>query len=65
MDYVVEGETITYTITVTNTGDLGKDVTVRDNIPAGTTFVPDSIVIVENGTPKEGTFTESNLEDAT
>ena len=33
LDYVVEGETITYTITVTNTGDLGKDVTVRDNIP--------------------------------
>ena len=63
LDYVVEGEKITYTITVTNTGDLGKDVTVRDNIPAGTTFVPDSIVIVENGTPKEGTFTESNLED--
>ena len=61
--YVVEGETITYTITVTNTGDLGKNVTVRDNIPDGTTFVPDSIVIVENGTPKEGTFTESNLED--
>ena len=61
--YVVEGETITYTITVTNTGDLGKNVTVRDNIPDGTSFVPDSIVIVENGTPKEGTFTESNLED--
>ena len=63
LDYVVEGETITYTITVTNTGDLGKDVTVRDNIPDGTSFVPDSIVIVENGTPKEGTFTENNLED--
>ena len=63
LDYVVEGETITYTITVTNTGDLGKDVTVRDNIPAGTTFIPDSIVIVENGTQKQGTFTESNLED--
>ena len=61
--YVVEGETITYTITVTNTGDLGKNVTVRDNIPDGTTFVPDSIVIVENGTQKQGTFTESNLED--
>ena len=63
LDYVVEGETITYTITVTNTGDLGKDVTVRDNIPAGTTFISDSIVIVENGTQKQGTFTESNLED--
>ena len=63
LDYVVEGEVITYTITVTNTGNLGKDVTVRDNIPDGTSFVPDSIVIVENGTPKQGTFTESNLED--
>ena len=63
LNYVVEGEKITYCITVTNTGDLGKDVTVRDNIPAGTTFIPDSIVIVENGTQKQGTFTESNLED--
>ena len=63
LDYVVEGEKITYTITVTNTGDLGTTVNVRDNIPAGTTFVPDSIVIVENGTQKQGTFTESNLED--
>ena len=63
LNYVVEGEKITYCITVTNTGDLGKDVTVRDNIPAGTTFISDSIVIVENGTQKQGTFTESNLED--
>ena len=63
LDYVVEGEVITYTITVTNTGDLGTTVNVRDNIPDGTSFVPDSIVIVENGTPKQGTFTESNLED--
>ena len=67
LDYVVEGETITYCITVTNTGDLGKNVTVRDNIPDGTTFVEDSIVIVENtngnSTPKEGTFTQDNLEN--
>ena len=63
MDYVVEGEKITYILTVTNTGDLGKNVTVRDNIPDGTSFVPNSIVIVENGNQKQGTFTESNLED--
>ena len=45
LDYVVEGETITYTITVTNTGDLGKDVTVRDNIPDGTTLVEDRKIV--------------------
>ena len=67
LDYVVEGETITYTITVSNTGDLGTRVNVRDNIPAGTTLVPNSIQIIENtkenNTPKEGTFTQDNLED--
>ena len=63
LDYVIEGEKVTYTVTVTNTGDLAKNVTIQDTIPTGTTFVEGSITIVENGTPKEGTFTESTLED--
>ncbi len=42
-NYVVKGEKITYTITINNDGDLGKDVTVKDPIPEGTTFVEDSI----------------------
>ena len=66
-DYVLEGETITYTITVSNTGDLETTVNVRDNIPAGTTLVLNSIQIIENAkensTPKEGTFTQDNLEN--
>ena len=60
--YVVEGEKITYTITIKNDGDLAKDVTVKDTIPEGTTFVDDSISIVENGTAKEVTFTKDDLE---
>ena len=43
--YVVEGETITYTITITNDGERGKDVIVKDTIPEGTTFVDGSIKV--------------------
>ena len=45
LDYVVEGETITYTIMISNTGDLGKDVVVRDTIPEGTSFVEGSVKV--------------------
>ena len=45
LDYVIEGETITYTITVKNDGGYAKDVTVIDNIPEGTTLVPNSVKI--------------------
>ena len=41
--YALEGETITYTITVTNDGDLAKNVVIKDTIPEGTTFVQGSI----------------------
>ena len=44
-NYVVEGEKITYTITVTNDGGVAKDVTIIDNIPDGTTFVENSIKV--------------------
>ena len=50
LDYVVEGETITYTITITNTGDLGKDVVVRDDIPEGTSFVEGSVKVNNSDT---------------
>src|SRR5699024_6781137 len=43
--YVVEGEKITYTIVVENSGDLGQDVLVKDSIPAGTTFIEGSIKV--------------------
>ncbi len=47
--YVIEGEKITYTIKAINSGSLGKDIIIKDQIPTGTTFVEGSIVI--NGTP--------------
>ena len=57
LGYVVEGEKITYTITVTNAGHQAKDVIIQDNIPAETTLVPDSIKI--NGAPSSNNL--SNL----
>ena len=41
--YVLEGQTLTYTITVKNDGNLAKDVIIKDTIPDGTTFVQGSI----------------------
>ncbi|WNS46474.1 isopeptide-forming domain-containing fimbrial protein [Paenibacillus sp. MMS20-IR301] len=43
------GDTVTYTLTVTNTGNYGANLTVTDNIPAGTTFVANSVLV--NGLP--------------
>ena len=45
LSYVVEGENITYTITVKNDGGVRKDVIVKDSIPEGTTFVEDSVKV--------------------
>lgn len=46
------GDTITYTINVTNTGNYGALATLSDTIPAGTTFVPNSVLI--QGAPAPG-----------
>lgn len=43
------GDTVTYTINISNTGNYGASLTVTDNIPAGTTFVTNSVLI--NGQP--------------
>lgn len=40
---------MTYTINISNTGNYGASLTVTDNIPAGTTFVTNSVLI--NGQP--------------
>ena len=43
LTYVVEGENIKYTIRVQNSGDIAGNVTVKDVIPDGTSFVEGSI----------------------
>ncbi|WP_082927307.1 DUF11 domain-containing protein [Paenibacillus oryzisoli] len=39
------GSTVTYTLQVANTGNIGANVTITDNIPAGTSFVPNSFQV--------------------
>ena len=56
--YVLEGKTITYTITVTNDGGRDKVVTVQDSAPEGTTFKAGSIKV--NGSGADN-YTETNL----
>ena len=60
LSYVVEGEKITYTIKVQNSGDLAGDVVVKDSIPEGTSFVAGSIKV--NGVA-DASKTETDLED--
>lgn len=38
------GDTVVFTITVSNTGNLAAQVTVSDSVPANATFVPNSVV---------------------
>ncbi len=59
-DYVVEGETITYTITVTNAGGVEKEVVIKDKIPDGTTFKPESIKINDSSIYNEENLAEKN-----
>ena len=60
LNYVVEGETITYTVTVRNTGFAEGTATIMDTIPDGTTFIPGSVKI--NGVAND-TYTEENLRN--
>lgn len=46
------GNTVTYRMEITNSGNIGAATTISDNIPAGSTFVPGSVTI--NGTPAAG-----------
>ena len=61
-DYALEGDIIKYTITVENAGDLAKNVTIKDNIPNGTTFVEDSIKVEPSqDEAPEGGYKENDL----
>ena len=56
----IEGEKVTYTVRITNEGNLAKTVTVRDTLPAGITFDKDTLIQVgETGT----VYTEQNLKN--
>ena len=54
---VEKDDVITYTITVTNTGDVAGTAVVKDEVPTGTTLVEGSIDVSNN----ENTYTEANL----
>ena len=44
--FAVKGETLTYTVTFTNKGNINiNDIYFTDNIPQGTTFVDKSVMI--------------------
>ncbi len=62
-DYVINGEKITYKITVKNDGTLGKTVVIKDAIPQGTTFVPNSVKLDGQAVSKTNgsAITESDL----
>ena len=50
--FAVKGETLTYTVTFTNEGNIDiNDIYFTDNIPAGTTFVDESVFINEQNVP--------------
>lgn len=44
------GDTVTFTIAVSNTGNLPASVSVTDTIPPASTFIPNSVIV--NGTPQ-------------
>ncbi|MBW4083828.1 DUF11 domain-containing protein [Paenibacillus sp. S150] len=46
------GDQITYTLQISNTGNIGAATTITDNIPAGSSYVPGSFTV--NGTPIAG-----------
>lgn len=43
------GDTLNYTIAVTNSGNYAATATVTDTIPTGTSFIPNSVIV--NGVP--------------
>ena len=54
------GDTLTYTIKLTNSGNGDGKVTVTDGVPEGTTLVADSIT--NNGVESNGTITWTDVE---
>ncbi|MNI36785.1 hypothetical protein D3C73_908500 [compost metagenome] len=57
------GDTVTYFLNVTNTGNLAANVTITDSIPAGAVFIPNSVLV--NGVPQPGADPASGLNIGT
>ncbi|MGR6009247.1 DUF11 domain-containing protein [Bacillus cereus] len=58
------GDTITYTITLPNTGNISiTNVIVTDPIPSSTTFIPNSVTI--NGTSQPGVNPSGGIQIGT
>lgn len=53
------GDTVVYSITITNTGNYGASVTLTDTIPAGTELIPNSVII--NGASAPGADPASGI----
>ncbi len=64
-DFVIEGEKITYTITVENEGGVAKDVIIKDTIPEGTNLVNGSIKVNGKATHTTLKGEEQNLSTKT
>lgn len=63
-DFVVKGENLTYTITITNKGTLPvSNVIFKDPIPAGTSFIKNSFTI--GGVPVPGANPETGVNIGT
>lgn len=53
------GDTIIYSVVVSNTGNLAANVTLTDNIPAGTAFDPNSVIV--GGFPQPGSAPDTGI----
>jgi uncharacterized repeat protein (TIGR01451 family) len=56
---LVVGDTVIYTVVVSNAGNLAANLTLTDNIPAGTTFVPNSVMV--GGMPQPGSAPDTGI----
>ena len=63
-NYVVKGDIIEYKILVTNSGKLGQEVVIRDQVPEGTSFVEGSIRI-DGETMQEVNGEQNNVGNKT
>lgn len=55
------GETLTYTITITNSGTVAASVSVTNVLPVGLTYVPGSLMLVSPGVTLTASFSGNQL----